>query len=260
MKSLKYFAGLFDADGSFDIRPVKREGYYTINMRAALYQKSGRDEPLQDFAEQWGVTVKDDGRGCSIVCLQGSTARRFMEQVKQHLVCKKNVVEYLLSLDKLKVSKEELKILRQSIKEARVTQVTEKNFPSRQWMAGYVDGDGCITSSFRKSDGNLEFKLSVVSHFTQCAGLFLMKKFFKGHITEQKDVLKWSVTLSQTKCEEVLGYFVKHSRIKRDQIEYVLGIVRSGSHFRRRGATYNQNYLRHTLLQKMKCIPATTKS
>lgn len=265
MKNVKYFAGFFDADGSFDIRPVKRdEDCYQVNLKATIYQKTDFDAPLHTFAEEWETEVKYDGRGLSNVTLQGSKARRFMEQVKNHLVIKRNVVEYLLSLDKLKFTKDELKELRPSIKAARAVSSGEKNFPSRQWMAGYVDGDGCISSSYRKTDGVLEFKLNVCSHHTQAAGLYLLKKFFGGYITQGigkgENTLSWQVSLGQTKAEEVLTYFIKHSQIKRAQLEYALGVIRSGKHFRRRGATPEGNLRIHKTLQSMKRVPATTNS
>lgn len=263
MKNIKYFAGLFDADGSFDIRPVKREriktdSFYEINLKATLYQKDINNQPLKEFAKDWGIEVKNSG-DISHVTLQGGKARRFMEQVKNHLVVKRNVVEFLLAIDGLQLSKEEMPELRKAIKRARNQISTEKNFPSRQWLAGYFDGDGCICSSL-KSSGVLEFKMYLTSHCSQIAGLELVQKMFGGFISEQGDTRNWTANLSQTKAEQVVPYFIKHSKIKRQQLEYVLGIIRSKEHFRRNGATHESNLKIHRLLQSMKRVPATTKS
>ena len=264
MKNIKYFAGFFDADGSFDIRPVKRERvnsdtFYEINLKAVIYQKDIPNSPLHEFAKEWGVEVKSSIGNMRYVSLQGSKARRFMEQVKNHLVVKKNVVEFLLAIDGLKLSKEELPELRKAIKKARNQISTEKNFPSRQWLAGYFDGDGCVISSL-KATGVMEFKMYLTSHSSQIAGLNLIHKMFGGNIHEQGEVRNWVVGLSQTKAEQVVPYFIKHSKIKRQQLEYVLGIIRSKEHFRRNGATHKSNLKIHRLLQSMKRVPATTKS
>lgn len=263
MKNIKYFAGLFDSDGSFDIRPVKRERvhrdtFYEINLKCTLYQKETHDLPLREFAKEWDIEVKKSNN-ISHVTLQGSKAARFIEQVKKHLVVKRNVAEFLLAIQGLKLSKEELPELRKAIKRARNQISTEKNFPSRQWLAGYFDGDGCITSSI-KPTGVLEFKMYLTSHESQIAGLNLVHKMFGGFITEHKDTRNWCISLSQTKAEQVVPYFIKHSKIKRQQLEYVLGIIRSKKHFRRNGATHESNLKIHRLLQSMKRVPTTTKS
>lgn len=255
MKNIKYYAGFFDADGCFDIDPAKREdGSYYINIRATLYQKD--TVVLEELASAFGVEVKQS-KGCSYVALRGDNALRFMEQVKRHLVIKKKLVEFLIPLKGTKTT--DIKSLREAVKEARKASAPEKNYPSRQWMAGYVDGDGCIYSSFRKKDGNLEFKLAVVSHYTQEAGLLLMQKAFGGHIIQQDDIRKWNVSLSISKGKQLFEFFGKHLRLKKQQADLVLDCLRSRKHLRREGATYEGNEQLHKTLQTLK-LPTTTKS
>lgn len=255
MKNIKYYAGLFDADGSFDIDPTKRsDGSYYINIRATLYQKD--PTVLEDLALFYGVEVQES-KGCFCVALRGNNALRFMEEVKRHLVIKKRVVEFLIPLKGTKIT--DMKLLRSQVKQARESSSPEKNYPSRQWMAGYVDGDGCIHSSFRKRDGNIEFKLAVVSHKTQSAGLLLMQKAFGGYITTQGEVLRWNVSLSISKGKQLLEFFGKHLRMKKQQADLVLECIRSRKHLRREGATYENNEEIHKTLHALK-LPATTKS
>lgn len=254
MKNVKYYAGFFDADGSFDFRPTKREnGTYYLNIKAALYQKD--PEALRDFAEQWEVPVAPSGN-VYCVTLSGSKAEMFMQEVKKHLVIKRPVVELLLSLKGMTVTN--ISEVREAVKAARAQTGPEKNYPSRQWMAGYVDGDGSIGSSFRKADGNLEFKLAVTSHVTQRAGLDLMHKAFGGFIAEQGDVRRWHVALSVTKGQQVLGFFRKHSKVKGSQAALVLDCLRTGKHLKRQGATAEKNLEVHKTLQQLKLL-ATTK-
>mgnify|MGYP000170941076 CR=1 FL=1 len=258
LKNLKYYAGLFDADGSFDIdASIKADGSYYINARATLYQKDIR--PLIELANEFDVEVKKYDVVHS-VNLRGAKARMFIEQVKRHLVIKGAVAQFVLDNAKTKVAnKEELKALRKEVKAKRAERTPEKPFPSRKWMAGYVDGDGCLLSSYRKKDGVLEFKLTVTSHVTQMQGLELMHKVFGGYITSQNDVRQWHVTLSVSRGTRVLSYFHKHLVMKGDQANLILGCLSSKRHIRRCGATQEGNLEIHRNLQAMKS-PATTES
>lgn len=255
MKNVKYYAGLFDADGSFDMWPTKREnGSYYINIKATLYQKDKK--VLIAFAEEFDVPVYE-GKGVNYVTLHGNKAQMFMENVKNYLVIKRKVVEYLLSIKGKTV--EDISEIRKEIKFNREQRAPEKDWPSRRWMAGYIDGDGCLYSSFRKSDGNLEFKLAVVSHVSQEAGLLLMQKAFGGFITEQGDVRKWNLSLGVTKGKQVLNHFSQHLEMKKEQADLILDCLETGKHFRKNGASYEMNQSIHLQLQELK-LPATTKS
>lgn len=255
MKNVKYYAGLFDADGSFDMWPTKRDnGLYYINIKATLYQKDTR--VLEILSKELGVPIHRSGN-VSAITLHGTKAQMFMENVKNHLVVKRRVVEYLLSIKGDTV--EDISKIREKIREKRTTSAPEKDWPSRRWMAGYIDGDGCLYSSFRKKDGNLEFKLAVVSHVTQQDGLLLMKKAFGGYITSQGDIRKWNLSLSVTKGKQVLGHFGQHLIMKKDQAALILDCLNTGKHFRKKGASWEMNRKIHLQLQELK-IPATTKS
>ena len=258
LKNLKYWAGLFDADGSFDSWPAVREdGSYYVNINATLYQKDLR--PLLLLAKVYDLKVTPS-KGCSYVRLHGSKAYAFMQEIKNHLVIKRAVVEYLLEQrGRTLESKEDLENFRQIVKDKRKEASPAKPFPSRKWMAGYIDGDGCLHSTFRKADGNLEFKLAVVSHKTQRAGLDLMHKQFGGYITEQCDVLKWNLSLSISKGKQVLNYFGNHLLMKKDQASLVLGLLNSRKHLRKEGASWEGNLELHKKLQELK-TPATTES
>ena len=255
MKNVKYYAGLFDADGSFDMWPTKREdGTYYINIKATLYQKD--KQVFDELVSEYDVEVKTS-KGCSYVSLHGTKAEMFMRSVKNYLVIKKCVVETLLSLKGKTVT--DIAEVRKVIQDARKQRSSEKDFPSRRWMAGYIDGDGCLLSSYRKSDGNLEFKLSVVSHYTQMQGLELMKKAFGGIIVEQGDCRRWNISLSVTKGKQLLNHFGQHLKVKKEQAALILDCLETGKHFRKRGASKEMNYEIHKQLQELK-LPATTKS
>lgn len=258
MKNVKYYAGLFDADGSFGLGLNKvDEDKYRVQLEATLYQKEDYSNVLSTLANAFDVDVTIVGNVKS-VRLRGNKAMRFMEQVKNHLVVKRALVEWLLPLKNTYYTKDELVNLKQQQTEKRSQLFVVKPFPSRQWFAGYFDGDGCISSSFRKVDGNLEFKFSVVSHVSQAFGLELLNKYYKGFITQQGDTLRWNFSLGQSKAEQVLPILSKHCVIKKAQVGFALGVIRSGKHFKKNGATYESNFELHKKLQTLKQVPATT--
>lgn len=256
LKNLKYWAGLIDADGSFDIAPFKSGDTYTLSAKVNLYQKDTL--PLDILSETYGVPVRDS-KGCSRFTLVGSKAVQLINEIKNHLVIKRNVAEYVASLQGVQFDEQGMVEVRSALKAKRKEKAPTKPFPSRKWMAGYVDGDGCLLSSYRKPDGVIEFKLSVVSHMTQVEGLTLMHNYFGGHIVSQQDVRRWNVSLSVSQGKRVLEYFAQHLLMKKEQANLILECLRSKRHIRRYGATAEANLEIHRQLQSMK-TPATTKS
>lgn len=252
---MKYFAGLFDADGSFTAEPRKlANGNFRIQLRATLYQLD-KANVIREFSEYWESTLQQHPNGTYNTSIRCKKAQRFMEQVKNHLIVKRPLVEYLLEINGEEVNPTVWKVIKKHIKELRSNTKLKKPYPSRQWCAGYIDGDGCLISHLRK-DGNLSVTLVVSSIETANTGIQLLHKFFGGQIYNSmqhgKNIQQWRVYLSESNCKTVLGYFGKHLRIKKAQSDYVLGYIGKGKHFKRRGATTEQNLKFHKNLSAMK--------
>lgn len=254
MKHIKYFAGLIDADGSFDLSCYKlADGNYRVRARVGLYQKNQYDL-LNEIGLHFGVTpyfIERDQLGC--VSLTSTKAKRFIEHLKSHLVIKRPVAEFVYKNNGRTVTKEELTILKAEMKALRYQAQPERNFPPRQWMAGYIDGDGCIHSTYNKRTGGLEFKLSAVSHESQIVGLELIKKCFGGRIHREGNsgVMRYHLTLTPMNVEK-LEYFGKHMRIKHDQYKFIRDVLVNRKHYLRNGGTAENNLKMHRELQSMK--------
>jgi len=253
---MKYFAGLFDADGSFTAEPRKlQDGNYTVQLRATLYQLD-KENVIRDFADYWESTIHQHPNGTLNTSLRCNKALRFMEQTKKHLIVKRPLVEYLIGLHGQVVNKTVWKVIKAEIKKLRQNTTTGKPYPSRRWVAGYVDGDGCLVCNYRKSDGNVSVNLVVSSIETSSAGIKLLQKFFGGKIYNSlqngKNIQQWRVYLSESNCKTILGYFGKHLRIKKAQADYVLGYIGKGKNYLRRGATPEQNMKFRDNLSAMK--------
>lgn len=262
MKHIKYYSGFADSDGSFMLDPYKTSDGYVVRCRFSATQTSRRSYILEPLAQEFGADVKHYTRynkrtqkryESSSLILTSDKALRFMQQVKQHLVVKYDLVDWLLSVDGKVVSKEELKSLRKVLKEKRdCLKPTHKTKVSRQWMAGYIDGDGCIHSSFRKRDGCLEFKLSVASNINDPQGVDLLHKNFGGYITKNGQSMWWSVGVNKNNVEKILGHCIQHIVLKRSQFDFVIGILRKESHKKKNGATWETNHLIHETLKRLK--------
>lgn len=261
IKNIKYYAGIFDADGSFDVQFTKRkENQYYSQIRCTLYQVESRREVLDNLAKAFDVPVRNS-KCCLCVTLNCSKAIQFIQQVKNHLVIKKPVAEKVLELDKILCTKAETKELRKLIKSSREISSTEKNFPSRKWMAGYIDGDGSLNSYFNKKTGLVEFRLSIVSHKSQRAAIDLILKCFGGRVHSDGNCIRYALTLNYS-TREKLRYFGKHLLLKKDQFDFIINIISNQTNLKKNGATYESNLLLHRTLQKLNSTntPATTKS
>lgn len=255
MKDVKYFAGLFDADGTFGISPRKlSDGTYHIRVCVALYQKD-QEQLMIDLGKHFNVSPNFITRDQMYsITFFGNKGIRLIQHLRKHLVIKKLIADFVCSLEGMIVSKEELKDIREQIKLKRLEQQPEKNFPARKWMAGYIDGDGCIRSQFNKKGGGLEFRLAIVSHESQMSAIKLIQKCFGGVFRKENKtgVIRYQLTLSPNNIDK-LEYFGKHLKIKFEQYELVHDVLSNRKHYLREGATPESNYDLHLKLQNMKC-------
>lgn len=262
MKNIKYYSGFADSDGSFMLDPYKTKEGYVVRSRFTATQNKQRSYILEPIAVEFGVDVKTCEREnkrnrktytSSSVTLTGDKALRFMQQCKKHLVLKYDIVEFLLSVDGKVVQSEDLKLMRIKLKELRDSiKPSHKTKVSRQWMAGYIDGDGCLSSSFRKRDGNLEFHLCVASNINDPQPLDLLHSHFKGYLIKNGKCMWWKIGLNKNNVEKVLGHCVKHLVLKRTQADFILNVLRKGLNKKSNGATWDSNKELHETLKKLK--------
>lgn len=262
MKNIKYYSGFADSDGSFMLDPYKTKDGYVVRCRFTATQNTRRSYILEPIAKEFGAEVKsyekENKRSgviyqYSSVTLTSDRALRFMQQCKKHLVLKYDIVEYLLSVDGSVVQSEELKVIRNRLKELRDSlKPSHKTKVSRQWMAGFIDGDGCINSSFRKRDGNLEFALIVASNVNDPQPLDLLHKNFKGFLIKNGNSMWWKVGLNKNNVDKILGHFIQHLVLKRAQADLVMNVLSKGLNLKSHGATWQSNKDLHETLKQLK--------
>lgn len=262
LKNFKYYAGLVDADAYLGLSFNKStDGTYLVYTEAAIGLRwDSADKVLPALAEEYRVSLYEEEKKKPVgelqkkVQLRGSKGVRFLEQIKNHLVLKRGLAEYLISMNGKKLQEEELPVVRARIKELRADRtLSKKDYPSRQWFAGYIDGDGCFTTVFNK-DGGLAFRLCITSHRDDPQGIELIRKAYGGSIYVRKDGnLFYYLTLKNDGASDKLFEGVlPHIKARRAQADYVRSVLRSGSHLKKNGATYQSNQKIRKKLQELK--------
>lgn len=241
MIDVKYVAGFVDADGSISVHVQKRDnGRYGLYPKVNIGQLSFRDYVLRDIAEEYDVSIyRRESADMSLIDLTGRKAVTFLYLIKNHLVIKDELAEYVLSLPK-EVSNEELKQIKKVVKSLRRKNTPTKNFPSRKWMAGYIDGDGCFTGRTNKN-GVLTTRLTIASACDALAGLELIKDAFGGSIRIKGNASYYELNLGVSNTIKLYDYCGKHLRIKRTQMQLVKDYVGSNKHSKYHGATAENN-------------------
>lgn len=256
---VKYYAGLFDADGSFGIQANKlSNGNFKVNAVASIKQVSFRDRCLKELAEAMNCNTykesfENSWKDITSIRLVGKKALNLIEKLKNHLVIKREVVDFILEIHGQEVNETVLKTLKKMLKEIRYEiHPLKKNHPSRRWMAGYIDGDGCLRSQVR-GYGGLTTKIEVTSYSRDTQGVELLKKAFGGTIIKHgRNAIRWVKYLNESNAQKVLGYFSNHSKIKRTQVLFVLDYLNKGKHLKSRGASLESNIILKEQLQNLK--------
>ena len=220
--SNKYLAGFLDSDGSVGLQFRKlNNGKFTVQARVSFKQRTDRNQIIQAVADEWGVTIshEDVWAGSDAVILTCQKAVRFLERIKNFLVIKYDIACLAIELNgQVTDNPDELRDRLSVLRKSKCSR--EKSYPSRKWLAGYFDGDGCITITTRNQ---------VLARFTSwiydTEGVELIKKQFGGSLLKEKNCLRLNVS-SPIKLIE---YFHDDSILKKAQLQYVLEHMRKGT-------------------------------
>lgn len=232
MLSEKYLAGFVDADGHFSVRA--RIGARP-DLEFAVAQDAGFKEPLLALQEEFGGIIREKHGGVHVeLCMRGGPARKAFERLKKYLVLKRDQAERFLDLvDRGVVLKDEadVKAVRERVREIRAYgAIHEPNYPSRKWMAGYVDGDGSFTVKVCRKTGYAYPALTILAAPNYIVGITLLHKAFGGRIQAIGKNAVWTVSLSQpSKIEQVLGHCAPYLLRKQAQAYFLLGCAKGGN-------------------------------
>lgn len=231
--SEKYIAGFLDSDGAIetDVRSGRNLG-----LALTFSQKTSQDKVLYMIQNALGGNIYErtvNGISYSKFQLYGRKAEMVLNRIANHLVIKRHYAHVCLELAGKRV--EDAKAMRAFLKEQRrVKSLPLPNFPTRKWLAGYFDGDGCLSVSQVAAPSGAAY---VVAHIAcanyDTAGIELLQKVFGGRIHDMRNGFckQWILSISPSKANEFLGHFTKYLVTKKEQAEFVLGCA-AMKHFR----------------------------
>lgn len=231
--SEKYIAGFLDADGymGLQFRGIKP------TLILGFSQKSSKDDVLNRIQSEIGGSKRVkiiNGASYSDLTLCSKSAKKALNRIKKYLVIKRNYAHACLDVAEKKIVDKQ-----DAIKNLKFQRLQKSyplpNFPTRKWLAGYFDGDGCLSvMNTRKPFGQAHIVVHIASSNFDTEGIEILHKSFGGAIHGMRNgrCKQWVLSLdSPSKAKEFLGYFGKHSIVKRDQILFVLGCAEMG-HYR----------------------------
>lgn len=244
MISEKYIAGFLDSDGCVSLDWYKGRPSLILSFS----QKTSQDEVLYLIQQRLGVgfishnIIKDVSY--SFYCIKTRKAEMVLNRIKKYLVIKRHYAESCLYLVNQKKRFSDWKDKKKWLKEQRRTlSMPLPNYPSRKWMAGYIDGDGCFSVSagnkIRNKNGKgfyerlsalIEF--SVTSSHYDIEGITVIQKAFGGKIRNQgHNCKRLRLSLSPTKAIQMYKHCGKYLVVKKDQFDYILSCAKIG-HYR----------------------------
>ncbi len=224
----KYIAGFIDADGSFDIRVNKVNGRYYITPRLRICQKFVTTLELIQSHFGWG-NIRKTKQGYFEYAVAGKKAKTVISRLHQHFILKQAQAKFIVDFDfSGSWDKGSIKDLKKLLKELRFTEGTKRSFPSRKWLAGYVDGDGCVTATLRKDRSKPSIAFMITVDNRDIRGIQLIQKNFGGFIqSKTATTSRLDIWLNRTNCEKLFTYFNKHLLLKGSQFDLVLDWFRN---------------------------------
>lgn len=231
MVSEKYLAGFLDADGSIElICPSANTKWFHPYVKLSWSQKESRSRVLEEIAVDYGLrgrTKTVDGCEYMEVYTSGEHANMLLSRIAKFLVIKRAYADTVMAFVRTKVKTvDEAQRGKKVVVAVRKSKSqSEPNYPSRQWLAGYFDGDGCIYADV-KYGRSASIRAVICCAEYDVVGLRLLKKAFGGSISpknESEKVMVWELYLDAAKAKQFLGFFAKHSIVKRSQMYFVLG-------------------------------------
>jgi hypothetical protein len=232
----KYIAGFLDADGSIGVQ------FVAASSRPQLWidfsQNLEQDEVLHLIHEELGVgsicvRTSNMGTQYSSLNLRGANAYMLLSRIGQYLVVKRHFASVVCDLYRRSVRKEEIPRITEYLKVHRMMRSDPLPvYPSARWVAGYLDGDGCLSvTRIRKPFGQAQIQLHVAADVRKTEGLELLCKAYGGNIYDMRGgrCKQWSLNLGDpSKIVQVLGNVAPHMVVKADQAYFLLGVAKMG--------------------------------
>lgn len=250
----EYAAGMVDADGCFGIHPKKRkDGTYKVRIYCKIDQKL-QSYFLQEIADTYSITLYKQSNGVSRVTLCGGDANHFASRIRPHLIIKGNIADYILSLRGKTVTKSELADIRNNLKNLRDDNTVYNDNLTDRYLAGFIDGDGWLTTTFCRKTGYIGFKIGVLSHRSQSQVVNLIQNMYGGFFSYKKngEHITWCRALTGEGISDFIP-MSKFLRQKKERFDFIHSVVTEGANLKCNGATGESNAILHSYFKSINC-------
>ena len=232
--SEKYVAGFFDADGSVNV--VFQANCKTPQLRIGFSQATLQDEVLHRIHAEWGGCISYNViKGASYTHLTYSRNRQcstLLNRIRKFSVIKRHYIDVCLDVCSRQIGREEIPRVREYLKIQRKQRALPlPKHPTRKWLAGYIDGDGCISvTSLRKPFGQAAMMLHIAASEFDTEGIEVIQNAFGGAIHGMCDgrVRQLAISLQASKINEIFSEIAEHMIVKQDQAKFILKCAAMG--------------------------------
>lgn len=233
MVSDKYIAGFIDSDGSIGLSFIDK-GRRPL-LRITWTQKTCQDEVLSEIhkvigGKLDGVVVKGNRYSRLHIC--GRKAEALLNRIRKHLVIKRRYADVCMKIAMERVD-DPVAIKEQLKRERKIASLPIPNFPTRKWLAGYIDGDGCFSVTQLTPRGTACPVLHIAASNYDTEGIEVIQKAFGGRIHDMNHgrVKQYVLPVQPSKAIKLISYCGKHMIVKRDQAQFILNCAKMG-HYR----------------------------
>lgn len=223
----KYAAGFLDGDGSILIEILTWNKSAGKRLVLSFDQKELNSGVIDLLAQRFSGGTQDIRSGRRRGVSTRGTRVRFTGQKAVDLLCR--LKPYLVA-KRVRANR----ILCELGFTERVGTDSIPVYPSRNWLAGYFDADGCVYAHANKRGGTASVKLSIDSDGLEKDGLVLVQKAFGGIIRKRgatDNCWRWEVRADAALVRKFFDPIAKHLLVKREQAYFILGCAKMG-HFR----------------------------
>jgi hypothetical protein len=220
----KYAAGFLDGDGSILIQK-NQFGYRSLYLS---FDQKESNSGVIDLLSQWlpgGMRDTRSGRRRGVVT--HGARLRFIGQKAVDVLCR--LKPYLVT-KRVRANR----LLRELGFIERIGTDSIPVHPSRKWLAGYFDANGCIYAHAKKGDVAAIVRLSIDANGLEKDGIALVQKAFGGVLRQRGktgNCWRWEVSADSSLVCKVLDPIAQHLTVKREQAYFILGCAGMG-HFR----------------------------
>jgi len=242
---VKYLAGLIDADGWGRIQFQKSistgKTYIKFQIGVGCSESIDRDGQFINWLSSFGgsVSVQElNGKNFNTWSLQKkSELNMFLPRIIKHQIIKakhfKRMFDIYSEYRGMALSEKDIISIKNTLSGSRLDTgpLKPKNYPSKAWTSGYLDGDGHygLHSSKKRSS---KLGIDVLSTERDSTGLQLLLKTYGGNISYSSGHPRWYRGLGKQHKQFAIQFLKtmhRHSRLKKWKIEQMLAFHNSSA-------------------------------